>query len=70
MSFVIRCSVSGGVTGNRSSVLKHDGVVLSYETREEAAAELQARFKLPAPRQSYSYTNTLGCTFKYWVDEA
>lgn len=37
MSFVVRCSVSGGVTGNRYSTLKtREGNIRYFPTREAA----------------------------------
>jgi hypothetical protein len=35
----IKCTVSGGVTGYRTSLLKSNGVVKVFETREQAQAE-------------------------------
>lgn len=36
MAFMIRCSVSGGVTGFRTSRLKQDGVEARFDSRDEA----------------------------------
>lgn len=45
--FVIRCSVSGGVTGSRTALLKtREGAIKTFATRPEAdqhAAELMRR---------------------------
>ena len=37
--YVVRCRVSGGVTGARESLLKHNGAVVYFETKQAAAAE-------------------------------
>lgn len=37
--FRILCEVSGGVTGYRSATLKHNGVEMTFDTREDAQAE-------------------------------
>ena len=57
-NFYIMCEVYGGTTGHRTSILKKDGVMVTFPTREAAEAEL--------PR---SYTSETGVTFKYWIEE-
>jgi hypothetical protein len=39
MRYNIQCTVSGGVTGFRQALLKKDGEIVVFETREEAQAE-------------------------------
>jgi hypothetical protein len=60
--YIIRCRVSGGVTGTRTSVLKEHGQVKYYPTKEEA--EQQAK----ALTRTMNNTNSIAC-FKYWASE-
>jgi hypothetical protein len=56
--FVIRCRVSGGVTGTRESLLKANGSIRSFTTRAEAeavAADLRATMGRGS-MASFSYT--------------
>lgn len=56
--FVIRCTVSGGVTGYRTNELKKDGKVMEFETCEEAIRNLPE-----------SRTTERGVMFNYSVEE-
>jgi len=38
MDYYIECYVSGGVTGKRSAILKENGKVKRFNTKEEAEA--------------------------------
>ena len=39
MKYVIRCRVSGGVTGTRESIVKLNGEVRMFDTKEQAETE-------------------------------
>lgn len=57
--FTILCEVSGGVTGYRCALLKRDGVVQQFETREAAEAEaarLNKRMNGPYASADFRYT--------------
>lgn len=58
MKYNIRCRVSGGVTGTRTSKLKQDGNVQEFETLEIAQAECD---KLLAGVSRHAVA-----TFEYW----
>jgi len=61
--FVIGCSVSGGVTGYRTSVVKdRDGKVQTFDTREAAQAEAT---RLLQQTNGNPYRTA---TFDYWVE--
>lgn len=63
MAFIIRCRVSGGVTGTRESICKGaGGAVLEFTARAAADAEAS---RLNASRNS-PYATAL---FSYWVEE-
>ena len=60
--YIIRCRVSGGVTGTRESVVKgKDGNVVRFATREEAEQKA-AEYRRSVGRYSTA-------DFRYWVDE-
>lgn len=59
--YIVRCAVSGGVTGSRESILKANGVVRYFETPEEAAAE--------ASRLNAARSNSYSASFRYWAVE-
>jgi hypothetical protein len=61
--FIVMCRVSGGVTGTRESVLKNNGVVKYFDTREAAQAEAS---RLMTERQGDPYRVA---DFRYWVEE-
>ena len=61
MKYVIRCRVSGGVTGTRESTVKLDGEVRTFDTKEQAETEA-ARLNKEMNRNSAGY-------FQYWVEE-
>lgn len=54
----VRCTVSGGVTGHRTALLKDHGEVRVFETREAAEAECQELLRANGPnaRAQFSYT--------------
>lgn len=55
----INCKVSGGVTGTREALLKKDGVVVEFETREAAQAEvdrLNEKMNGPNAKAFFSYS--------------
>ena len=60
--YVVRCRVSGGVTGTRESLLKANGVVQIFQTRE--AAETEAR-RLNEARAKDLYRTA---DFQYWAE--
>lgn len=62
--FVICCRVSGGVTGTREALLKENGRVKHFPTREEAQQEA-TRLTESASRTFHSG----GAEFRYWVEE-
>ena len=57
-TFVIRCRVSGGVTGTRESLLKRDGNIMIFASRAEAdAAATHLRATMGRySRATFSYT--------------
>jgi hypothetical protein len=58
---IVRCSVRGGVTGHRESILKgEDGHPRRFATLAEAQAEA-ARLRDTAPRNT-------PCMFHYWAE--
>jgi len=62
MRFLIHCSVSGGVTGHRTSILKSGDKIREFTSREDAqkvADELTTSGNNPRAT----------CTFNYWVVE-
>jgi hypothetical protein len=61
MKYVIRCRVSGGVTGTRGSTVKLNAEVRTFDTKEQAETEA-ARLNKEMNR------NSAGC-FQYWVEE-
>jgi hypothetical protein len=64
MTYIIRCKVSGGVTGTRESVCKgRNGEVLEYATKDEAAAQAKA---WADSRNGNPYRTA---SFWYWADE-
>ena len=60
--FHVHCHVWGGVTGDRQSLLKDNGVVIEFATREEA--EERARFL----NVSMNNRHAVAC-FEYHVQE-
>ena len=61
--FVVRCKVSGGVTGTREALLKRNDRIVYFETRQEAEAE--------ATRLRLLYNNERAVAFfQYWAEEA
>lgn len=62
MTYYIRCRVSGGVTGTREALLKRDGRVQTFASREDASNEA---VRLQREMNSPSAT----ATFQYWVEE-
>lgn len=63
MLYVVRCRVSGGVTGTREGTLKgKDGKIVVFETREEAAAEAQLQLDSLSPH--------VKAKFEYWPEPA
>lgn len=62
MAWIVRCRVSGGVTGTRESVLESEGEVLRFPDGASAAAEAaDMREKMNGPRSR--------ATFEYWATE-
>lgn len=62
MSYIIRCSVSGGVTGYRESIVQDYGQIMRFDSKETAetkATELTNRTNNPFSR----------ATFRYWIAE-
>lgn len=60
--FYVMCRVSGGVTGTREALLKANGVVVEFETRE--AAETKAKHLNREMNHEHSVA-----FFQYWVIE-
>jgi hypothetical protein len=56
MNFYILCSVSGGVTGHRQALLKENGRIKSFSTREEAAEEATRLMKNVSPYATASFS--------------
>jgi len=55
----IHCEVWGGATGYRSSLLKHHGTVVSYETLDGAAAaadQLNVQMNKGPGQAKFQYT--------------
>jgi hypothetical protein len=61
MKYVIKCRVSGGVTGTRESTVKLNGEVRTFDTMEEAEAEV-------AQLKEEMYKHSVAC-FQYWAEE-
>jgi len=61
MKYVIKCRVSGGVTGTCESTVKLNGEVRTFDTKEQAETEA-ARWNKEMNRNSAGY-------FQYWVEE-
>ena len=61
MKFNITCQVSGGITGTRQALLKSDGIVKEFDSREDAQKETDRLIKNVSP---YSQAS-----FQYWVVE-
>lgn len=60
--FNIMCEVYGGVTGHRTALLKNDGKVVEFATREEADAK--ARELSRAANNEHAVA-----VFRYWSVE-
>jgi hypothetical protein len=58
--FIVKCRVSGGVTGTREAPLKNLGAVVYFHTLESAKAE--------ADRLNASMANHTRATFRYWPE--
>lgn len=58
--FYVMCRVSGGVTGTRESLLKSNGTVKTFASREDAAAEAK---RLTAVYNGDPYRKAF---FEYW----
>ena len=58
--WVVRCRVSGGMTGTRESVLQRDGVVQVFAT--EAEAQAKAAHLVRQMNTAYSTAH-----FQYWA---
>ena len=62
-NWIVRCRVSGGVTGDRRSVLKNrDGSVQYFATEDDARAEAR---RLTAARDADRYATA---SFQYWAE--
>jgi hypothetical protein len=62
-NWIVRCRVSGGVTGTRFSVLKTiGGVVRYFETEDDARAEAR---RLMSERESDIYRTA---DYQYWAE--
>jgi hypothetical protein len=59
--FYVMCRVSGGVTGTRQSLAKNNGVVKTFKTHADAAAEAK---KLTAVYNGDPYRKAF---FEYWA---
>ena len=59
--YKIRCQVQGGITGYRTALLKKNGEIAEFETREEAQAE--------ADRLTEKMLNNHTASFSYTVEE-
>lgn len=57
--FFVRCTVSGGVTGHRSSLLKRNGVVVEFSSREAARAEANACMAAVSPHSTATFNYTV-----------
>lgn len=60
--FVIHCEVWGGVTGHRQSLLKHNNVVIKFDTLE--SAEREANRMNQAANSGFR-----SCSFSYRAEE-
>lgn len=60
--WIVRCSVSGGVTGSRESICKSNGAVLRFATEAEARAYADARLR---ETNGNPYRTA---DFRYWPD--
>ena len=62
MRYIVRCRVSGGVTGTRYGTLKSKGEVQYFDTKEAAAEE--------ANKQQNSFGNDpyRKADFAYWAE--
>ena len=61
--YVIRCQVSGGVTGTREGLLKENGEVRYFSTATEADAEaLRLTAAMNGPHAK--------AQFRYWLEKS
>jgi hypothetical protein len=60
-TFNVGCRVSGGVTGTRESLLKSNGVIQEFATRDEAQAKVDHLMRQMNNEHSVA-------VFKYWVE--
>jgi len=59
--FVVRCQVSGGVTGTRTGTLRKGETLCLFESREEAQEQAdQLNQRNDSPFRT--------CEFRYWVE--
>lgn len=59
--FVVRCQVSGGVTGTRTGTLKKNGVICFFESQADAQEQAdQLNQRNDSPYRT--------CDFRYWVE--
>ena len=61
--FLIKCRVSGGVTGTRESQLKAHGVPVVFHTRQDAEDRAKQLRQQMNNEHAVAY-------FEYWVEEA
>ena len=60
--FIVRCRVSGGVTGTREGIVKKDGEYLYFDTMEEASQHAKHyRNQANGPHAT--------AHFEYWADK-
>jgi hypothetical protein len=70
MGYFVMCRVSGGVTGTREALLKENGVVVRFETREAAQAEVNRLMKQDDDRRREAQRyGAHRADFGYWVEE-
>lgn len=61
--WVVWCNISGGVTGNRTGMLKNtNGEIVYFTTLTEAETK--------AHDLTVAMATSSGRTFRYWVEEA
>ena len=61
MKYVIKCRVSGGVTGTCESTVKLNGEVRTFDTKEQAETE--------AARLNKEMNRISAGRFQYWAEE-
>jgi hypothetical protein len=63
--FVVRCQVSGGVTGTKTGTLRRGETICLFESREEAQEQADGLNQI---NQRHNDSPFRTCEFRYWVE--